>query len=204
MSRANYKEITQWFSLDKYDYILGLSVRHSMAEVFMMNYRYERLEYEKEDEFLAIPFPMIPDINSFDEEVGDGQLSYDGRGIIPINFGLLCETVNSFISDGRIKVLPSGQIVPADGMGGKDIYYQPMRYEYDDPTSDGLTGILTDIGLDIMNDDEILASLKVLLKKWRNQTGIEEPKENDRRRFGGSTIAKIYNYRVLAYFDIAR
>ncbi|WP_241569725.1 DUF6387 family protein [Rosenbergiella collisarenosi] len=204
MKRATYKEIVSWFSLDKYEYILNLSVRHAMAEAYIMEYHHDRLEYSKEEEFIELPFPMITDIGLFDDELKYGQLSDDPRGIIPMGFNHLCELVNSCIADGRIIALPSGQLKPREDLDHQDIYNQKMLYEYGEPDTEGHIGILVDIGLDLMSDEEMIASFKVLIKKWREQTGIAEPEYNDRRRFGASTIAKIYNYKVLPYLDIAR
>jgi hypothetical protein len=204
MKRATYKDITGWFSLEAYDYILDLSVRHVIAEVFMMGYRVAALSYSKEEHFENIPFPMVGDITLFEEELRDNQLSGDERGILLQNFGILCAFVNSCLADGRIAISPSGLLEPREDITYHDIYNQPMLYEIDDPKSEGYTGLFVDVSLDLMSDEEMLASFKILLKKWRKQTGIEEPSSDNRRRFGASTIAKIYQYKIMPYLDIAR
>jgi hypothetical protein len=204
VKRATYKDITDWFSLDTYEYILDLNVRHVIAEVFMMGFHLESLSYHKEDHFKAIPFPIVGDIALFEEELRDNQLSGDDRGILLQNFALLCAFVNSCLSDGRIIISDSGRLTPREDISSHDIYNQPMRYDIDDPKTDGCTGLFVDVSLHLMNDDEMLASFKMLLKKWRKQTGISEPSNDDRRRFGVSTISKIYQYKIIPYLDIAR
>lgn len=205
MKRAKYNEIASWFSLENYDYILDLSVRHVLAETFMMNYHYTSLEYRKAESFSVMKFPMIDDIALFADDISrENELSYDDRGIMPIPFSIICAFVNSCLDDGRIKLDSSGRLEPREDIVNHDIYQQPMRYDIDDPTSDGTTGIFVDIGLDLMSDEEMLAGFKILLKKWREQTGIHERTTDERRRFGSSTLAKIHQYRIIPFLDIAR
>ncbi|MCV5526710.1 DUF6387 family protein, partial [Escherichia coli] len=80
-----------------------------------------------------------------------------------------------------------------------DIYHQSMLYDTDDPRSEGKTGIFVDIGLDLTDDDEMIAGFKTLLKRWRVQTGIPESAVKEKKRFGASTIAKIHHYRIIPY-----
>jgi hypothetical protein len=164
VKRATYKEIKFWFSLDAYDYILDLSVRHVIAEVFMMGYNVAALSYRKEEHFKTMPFPMVGDITIFEEELRDNQLSGDDRGILLQNFSMLCAFVNSCLADGRITTSDSGMLEPKEDIAHHDIYNQPMRYDIDDPTSGGNTGLFVDVSLDLMSDDEMLASFKILLK----------------------------------------
>ncbi|MGR3180973.1 DUF6387 family protein [Enterobacter cancerogenus] len=204
MKRATYKDISSWFSLDTYDYLLDLSVRHVIAEVFMMGHNVASLSYRKVEQFKTIPFPMVGDITLFEEELRDNQLSGDDRGILLQNFAILCAFVNSCLADGRIGISPTGLLEPREDIAHHDIYNQPMLYEAGDPKSEGYTGLFVDVSLDLMSDEEMLASFKILLKKWRKQTGIKEPSSDDRRRFGTSTIAKIYQYKIIPYLDITR
>lgn len=204
MKRAKYNDVASWFSLNNYDYILELSVRHAMAEVFMMDFHYSALEYRKEESFAVLPFPLIGDINLFDEYLGEKELSFDDRGIMPLPFSMICTFVNSCVKDGRITIDESGRLEPRSDIVNHDIYNQPMLYEIDDPKSAGITGIFVDIGLDLMNDEEMIAGFKILLRKWREQAGIPERSTDERRRFGFSTIAKIHHYKVIPYLDIAR
>ncbi|MHB9807054.1 DUF6387 family protein [Pantoea ananatis] len=204
MKRALYKDIHSWFKLDNYDYILDLTVRHAIAETFMMGFHYTSLSYRQEKEFKLIPFPMVGDITLFSEELRDNQLSGDERGIMLHNFETLSAFVNSCIIDGRIEISQSGMLKPRDDIALHDIYHQPMFYEIGDPKSEGCTGLILDVNLELMDDEEMLASFKTLLKKWRIQTGVKEPSEDGQKRFGASTIAKIYHYRVIPYLDIAR
>lgn len=204
MKRAKYSDIADWFSLDRYDYVLDLSVRHVIAELFFMDFHYSELEYKKEKPFKIMEFPLVGDIKLLDEDLRDNELSFDGKGVMPICFSILCELVNSCLSDGRISIDESGRLVPREDIAGDDIYYQPMLYDIDDPSSEGRTGVIVDVDLDLMRDDEMIASFKTLLKKWREQTGVNEPESNSQGRFGAATIAKIHQYRIIPYLDIAR
>lgn len=204
MKRAKFHDIANWFSLDTYNYILDLSVRHVIAETFMMNARCSSLEYRKEESFTVMPFPLIGDIDLFNEDIGENELSFDERGIMPLPFFIICAFVNSCLDDGRIIIGETGRLEPRAEIANHDIYNQPMLYDIDDPKSDGVTGIFVDIGLDLMNDEEMIAGFKILLRKWREQAGIPERSTDERRRFGLSTIAKIHQYKVIPYLDIAR
>ncbi|MDM2739533.1 DUF6387 family protein [Citrobacter sp. Cu096] len=204
MKRAKYSDITEWFSLEKYDYILDLSVQHVIAEAFMMDAHYSSLEYRKETSFAVFPFPLIGDITLFHEDIGENELSFDDRGIMPLPFSMICAFVNSCLVDGRISINEHGKLEPRADIANHDVYNQPMLFDIDDPKSDGSTGIFVDIGLDLMSDEEMIAGFKILLRKWREQTGIKERSSDARKRFGLSTIAKIHHYRVIPYLDIAR
>lgn len=203
MKRVKYNDVTEWFSLNNYDYILGLTVRHVIAEVFAMDL-HSSGKYRKDDSFSVMPFPLVGDITIFDEGLEGSQLSSDCRGLYPICFEHLCSFVNSCLMDGRITINESGKLEPKADIAHCDIYNQPMRYSFDDPTSDGTTGIFVDIGLDLMSDDEMISSFKILLRKWREQAGMPERSIDVSVRFGSSTIAKIHQYRVIPYLDIAR
>lgn len=58
MKRAKYGDVMEWFSLDRYDYVLDLSVNHVVSEMFMMSYHSDSLELRKDEVFSIIPFPL--------------------------------------------------------------------------------------------------------------------------------------------------
>ncbi|TWY21097.1 DUF6387 family protein [Enterobacter roggenkampii] len=204
MKRAKYADVTEWFSLDRYDYVLELSVKHVVSEMFMMSYHSDHLEFLKDEVFSIIPFPLIGDITLWDEDLPEGNLSFDDRGIMPLPFSMICAFVNSCLRDGRMTITDNGRIEARSDIENCDIYNQSMLYDTDDPRSEGKTGIFVDIGLDLMDDDEMIAGFKTLLKRWRVQTGIPESAVKEKKRFGASTIAKIHHYRIIPYLDISR
>lgn len=204
MKRAKYGDVIEWFALDRYDYVLDLSVKHVVSEMFMMSYHADHLEYRKEESFSIIPFPLIEDITLWDEDLSEGNLSYDDRGIMPLPFSMICAFVNTCLTDGRMKITDNGRIEARSDIENRDIYSQSMLYDTDDPRSEGKTGVFVDIGLDLMSDDEMIAGFKKLLKSWRVQTGIPESVIKEKNRFGASTIAKIHHYRIIPYLDISR
>ncbi len=204
MKRAKYGDVMEWFSLDRYDYVLDLSVNHVVSEMFMMSYHSDSLELRKDEVFSIIPFPLITDVTLWDEDLPEGSLSFDDRGITPLPFSMICAFVNSCLSDGRMTITDNGRIEARADIENCDIYNQSMLYDTDDPRSEGKTGIFVDIGLDLMDDDEMIAGFKTLLKRWRVQTGIPESAVKEKKRFGASTIAKIHHYRIIPYLDISR
>ncbi|MCV5714231.1 hypothetical protein OFN39_33990, partial [Escherichia coli] len=66
----------------------------------------------------------------------------------------------------------NGRIEARADIENCDIYNQSMLYDTDDPRSEGKTGIFVYIGLDLTDDDEMIAGFKTLLKRWRVQTGL--------------------------------
>lgn len=204
MKRAKYGDVMEWFALDRYDYVLDLSVKHVVSEMFMMSYRSDHLEFRKDEVFSIIPFPLIEDITLWDENLLEGNLSFDDRGIMPLPFSMICAFVNTCLSDGRMTITDNGKIEARSDIENYDIYNQSMLYDTDDPRSEGKTGIFVDIGLDLMSDDEMIAGFRTLLKSWRVQTDIPESTVKEKKRFGASTIAKIHHYRIIPYLDISR
>lgn len=204
MRRAKYSDIAEWFLLDRYDYILNLSVRHVICEVLAMSYNRDFSVYNKDQQFAVFPFPLIVDISRWDECVDKGQISGDDRGILPLSFANVCAFVNSCLLDGRMSINEAGVLEARADIDNHDIHTQPMMYDVDDPSSNGVTGVFVDVGLELMSDAEMIAGFKILLRKWREQTGIPERASEERGRFGLSTIAKIQHYKVIPYLDISR
>ncbi|HHA0037320.1 TPA: DUF6387 family protein [Yersinia enterocolitica] len=200
MKRATYKDITKWFSLDNYEYILDLNVRNVIWEARMREY----LSSEQIDLIEKAEFPLIKDFNSLEyEPLGYSILSCDDRGMLPLNFAIICEFVNSCLSDGRIVTVDNGFIEPREDIKNDDIFNQTIFYDRDDPTSEGKTGIYLDMGFDLMDDEEAIASFSSLLAKWRVEANMPVPVLGKKIKFGPSTISKIYSYSTLAYLDIA-
>lgn len=190
MKRAKYGDVMEWFSLDRYDYVLDLSVKHVVSEMFMMRYLSDHLEFRKDEVFSIIPFPLIEDITFLDGDLPEGNLSFDDRGIIPLPFSMICAFVNTCLSDGRMTITDNGRIEARPDIENCDIYNQSMLYDSDDPRSEGKTGIFVDIGLDLMNDDEMIAGFKTLLKSWRVQTGIPESAVKEKRGSGRQQLPR--------------
>ena len=148
MKRAKYKDIVSWFSLERYDYILDLSVRHVIAEVIMMSHQALISERSNPNGFKFLSFPLISDISTWGDVIENEELSYDERGFFPLDFRTLCAFMNLCLEDGRVIISEPGKIKPRKDIEDLGIYNQRIRYDDSDDDIDiDTSGLMVHINM---------------------------------------------------------
>lgn len=204
--KANVKDILSWFDLSKYDYLLHLPVKHVLAEVFF--------RYGVHETFLKKAmegdFPVFDRMDIMEEDAQTDGVHFNDRGILPVTFGFLSEIVNTAIKKGIYK-LDGGELKINDDTYNNTACMAEV-YEYSDDDKGNRTdnkidsfniGMLIDLSLDLMTDEEITNHIAYNLPKWRKRFSIPQPKNvGDGQKIGFSFLEKIYNYKIVPFLDL--
>lgn len=202
--KANVKEILSWFDLSRYDYLLNLPVKHVLAEVYFRHGVHETFL----NKAMNGDFPVFDCIDILDEDHQTDGVHLNDRGIIPLTYGFLSEIVNTAISKGVYNV--ENGFLNIDEESYNNTACQAEVYSYDDgcensgePKEIFNIGMLIDLELDLMTDEEITNHIAYSLPKWRKRFSIPQPKYvGDGQKIGFSFIEKINNYKVVPFMDL--
>lgn len=204
--KANVKDILSWFDLSRYDYLLKLPVKHVLAEVYFRQGIHETFL----DKAMNGDFPVFDHIETMEEDHQMDGVHFNDRGILPVSYGFLGEVINTAIKKGIYKVSPNELAID------DDLYYRTAclaevyTYENDEEGKKTETvsekfniGMLIDLSLDLMTDEEITNHIAYNLPKWRKRFSIPQPKVvGEGQKIGFSFIEKLHHYRIVPFLDL--
>lgn len=207
LKKADIKDIVSWFDVEKYNYILNLSVRHVLAEIYFRKNHRTFLTKAMNGDFPVFPLEQVEGMK--EEHYWDGVSFYD-RGIIPVCYGYISDIANTAIdkgiltvNDGKVyidnniytKTVTNTEVIPHDYEG------QRVTKQLGDNAYN--TGVLIDLGLDLMTDEQILSHIAYHLPKWRELTKTPAPVVvGEGRKIGFAYLQKIYDYKIIPFLDL--
>ncbi|HEM8505049.1 TPA: hypothetical protein U2Q41_001806 [Citrobacter koseri] len=204
--RANVKDIISWFDLDKYDYVLELPVKHVLAEVFFRHGIHETFL----NRAMRGEFPVFDRIDILEDDHYFDGVHYNDRGILPLNHDFIAKMVNSGVKRNIYKI-SEGKVFVNEPWFGKTASYAEVDC-YDcleevpescDPNEAFNIGLILDLSLDLMTDEEITNHIAYNLPKWRKRFSVPEPKYvGEGQKIGGAFIRKIYDYKIIPFLDL--
>ncbi|MFC0226326.1 DUF6387 family protein [Serratia aquatilis] len=204
--KAKVKDIISWFDLKRYDYLLDLPVNHVLAEV--------HFRYGIHETFLKKAmkgeFPVFDRMDDLEEEHYWDGVHCNDRGILPLDCDFIAKMVNSGIKR-NIYSISDGRLFANEEYGSKTASNSEVDC-YDpedevpgscDPNEFFNMGLILDLSLDLMTDEEITNHIAYNLPKWRKRFSIPEPKEVGRgQKVGFSFIRKIHEYKIIPFLDL--
>ncbi len=203
--KANVHEILSWFELAKYDYVLKLPVKHVLAEVYFRFGVHDHIL----DKAVHGDFPVFDRLENLEEDHQWDGVHFNDRGINPLSYSYLAEIVNTAIKkkiynidDSKLKISDE-----QDKSASSAEIYVYKTDENGENTEEVIetynTGMLIDLSLDLMTDDEITNHIAYNLPKWRKRFSVPEPKNvGEGRKIGYSFIEKIYDYKIIPFLDL--
>ncbi|MEH5013187.1 DUF6387 family protein [Phytobacter diazotrophicus] len=205
-NKANVKDILSWFDLRKYDYLQELPVKHVLAEVYF-RYGIHQTFLERA---MNGQFPVFENMDILEDDHHWDGVHHNERGILPLDHDFIAKIVNSgvkrdiySVSDGRVtvnepwghKTASNSEIDCYDSL--EDV---PGAC---DPNETFNLGLILDLSLDLMTDEEITNHIAYNLPKWRKRFDVPEPKTvGAGQKVGFSFIRKIHEYKVVPFLDL--